>query len=183
MFQSFEITARPEQGPPRLEALRTELAAEGLDGFSPASVSLTAGRVMIRRIRTLAARNETFGFETTLASRVFAVWIDDLRTRGYEFLLFFVGLQNSDIAVARVAERVQLGGHHVDEPDIRRRFRRGLRNFFLLYRPLADRWWFYDSSDSAEPVLVAHGCEAGTSVVLAHRWSHYKGAGDDRSNQ
>ncbi|MEX0278361.1 MAG: aminopeptidase P family protein [Ruegeria sp.] len=33
MFQSFEVTARPEQGPPRLAALRQELAREGLDGF------------------------------------------------------------------------------------------------------------------------------------------------------
>ncbi|WP_424832530.1 aminopeptidase P family protein [Ruegeria sp.] len=33
MFQSFEVTARPEQGPPRLAALRTELEREGLDGF------------------------------------------------------------------------------------------------------------------------------------------------------
>lgn len=33
MFQSFEVTARPEQGPPRLVALRAELAREGLDGF------------------------------------------------------------------------------------------------------------------------------------------------------
>ena len=33
MFQSFEVTARPEQGPPRLKVLRTELAQEGLDGF------------------------------------------------------------------------------------------------------------------------------------------------------
>ncbi|GAA6190449.1 aminopeptidase P family protein [Phaeobacter sp. NW0010-22] len=33
MFQTFEVTARPEQGPPRLEALRGELMAEGLDGF------------------------------------------------------------------------------------------------------------------------------------------------------
>ncbi|APE43069.1 X-Pro aminopeptidase [Sulfitobacter alexandrii] len=33
MFQSFEVTARPEQGPPRLRALRTEIAAEGLAGF------------------------------------------------------------------------------------------------------------------------------------------------------
>ncbi|WP_341234317.1 aminopeptidase P family protein [uncultured Sulfitobacter sp.] len=33
MFQSFEVTSRPEQGPPRLAALRTELKAEGLDGF------------------------------------------------------------------------------------------------------------------------------------------------------
>ncbi len=33
MFQTFEVTARPEQGPPRLEALRGELTTEGLDGF------------------------------------------------------------------------------------------------------------------------------------------------------
>ncbi len=33
MFQSFEVTARPEQGPPRLAALRQEIAREGLDGF------------------------------------------------------------------------------------------------------------------------------------------------------
>lgn len=33
MFQSFEVTARPEQGPPRLSALRAELSVEGLDGF------------------------------------------------------------------------------------------------------------------------------------------------------
>ncbi|MES0824716.1 aminopeptidase P family protein [Ruegeria sp. SCP11] len=33
MFQSFEVTARPEQGPPRLAALRGVMAREGLDGF------------------------------------------------------------------------------------------------------------------------------------------------------
>ncbi|MEX0320442.1 MAG: aminopeptidase P family protein [Ruegeria sp.] len=33
MFQSFEVTARPEQGPPRLAALREEMAREGVDGF------------------------------------------------------------------------------------------------------------------------------------------------------
>ncbi|WP_223422940.1 aminopeptidase P family protein [Tateyamaria pelophila] len=33
MFQSFEVTARPEQGPPRLAALRAQLETEGLDGY------------------------------------------------------------------------------------------------------------------------------------------------------
>ncbi|KIC15879.1 aminopeptidase P family protein [Leisingera sp. ANG-Vp] len=33
MYQTFDVTARPEQGPPRLAALRKELAAENLDGF------------------------------------------------------------------------------------------------------------------------------------------------------
>lgn len=33
MFQTFDVTARPEQGPPRLKALRAELEREDLDGF------------------------------------------------------------------------------------------------------------------------------------------------------
>lgn len=33
MYQTFEVTARPEQGPPRLLALRRVIASEGLDGF------------------------------------------------------------------------------------------------------------------------------------------------------
>ncbi|MEM7521492.1 MAG: aminopeptidase P family protein [Pseudomonadota bacterium] len=33
MFQTFEVTARPEQGPPRLQALREAMAAAGVDGF------------------------------------------------------------------------------------------------------------------------------------------------------
>ncbi len=33
MFQSFKVTARPEQGPPRLARLRQEMRASGLDGF------------------------------------------------------------------------------------------------------------------------------------------------------
>lgn len=33
MFQTFDVTARPDQGPPRLAALRAEMAREGLDGF------------------------------------------------------------------------------------------------------------------------------------------------------
>lgn len=33
MFQTFEVTARPQQGPPRLKALRAEMAQNAIDGF------------------------------------------------------------------------------------------------------------------------------------------------------
>jgi Xaa-Pro aminopeptidase len=33
VFQTFQVTARPQQGPPRLAALRTRIADAGLDGF------------------------------------------------------------------------------------------------------------------------------------------------------
>ncbi|NRB20718.1 MAG: aminopeptidase P family protein [Rhodobacteraceae bacterium] len=33
MYQTFDVTARPDQGPPRLQALRVEMTAQQLDGF------------------------------------------------------------------------------------------------------------------------------------------------------
>lgn len=46
----------------------------------------------------------------------------------------FLWLPSPDIAVARVAERVRLGGHDVPQATIRRRYRAGIRNFFELYQ-------------------------------------------------
>lgn len=59
--------------------------------------------------------------------------------------------------IARVAERVRMGGHNVPEEIIRRRYNSGIRNFFKLYRPLADTWFFYDNSGGGNPRLLAYG--------------------------
>jgi predicted ABC-type ATPase len=61
-----------------------------------------------------------FAFETTLASRTFAMWIPQLQKQGYQFHLIFLWLQNADLAVFRVNERVRTGGHSVPEATIRR---------------------------------------------------------------
>ena len=68
-------------------------------------------------------------------------------------------LSSPGLAVGRVAERVRLGGHDVPEDVIRRRYARGLANFFRVYRPLADRWHVFDNSSASlpRPVAVGHG--------------------------
>ena len=54
MFQGFEETARPEQGPARLAALRAEMAAEGLDGFIVPRADLHQGEYVAPRDERLA---------------------------------------------------------------------------------------------------------------------------------
>jgi predicted ABC-type ATPase len=165
--------------------INADRIAEGLDGFSPASVSITAGRIMVERLRYLAERAESFGFETTLASKAFVPWIRKLRADGYTFLLFSDALRSSDIAVARVTERVRLGGHRVDEEVIRRRFSRGIRNFFGLYRPLADGWWFYDNSCPGPADLIAYRAFGAdkAKVVRENLWSTYCEVADEHRPQ
>jgi predicted ABC-type ATPase len=140
-----------------LEYVNADPIALGLSGFDPGSVSLKAGRVMMKRLRELAKQNKTFAFETTLAARSYAAWINKLRGSGYNFQLSFLWLRSPDLAVHRVRERVRSGGHDVDEGVIRRRYEAGLKNFWTLYQPLAEAWSVYDNSASTEPVAIATG--------------------------
>jgi predicted ABC-type ATPase len=84
---------------------------------------------------------------------------------GYECHLVFLWLPSADFAVARVADRVRLGGHAVPEETVRRCYRSGLRNFFRLYEALTTTWRMYDNSIDV-PRLVASG--AGTETLTVN---------------
>jgi predicted ABC-type ATPase len=129
------------------------------------ATAITAGRGVLRRLDELATERRSFGFETTLASRSFGPRIRRLIGAGYECHLVFLWLPSADLAVARVADRVRLGGHSVPEATIRRRYRSGLRNFFRLYQALTTTWRMYDNSEQ-EPRLVASGVGRETLVAI-----------------
>ena len=68
-------------------------------------VAIAAGRVMLTRLRQLAGKRVSFAFETTLASRSFAPWIEDLRRDGYSVHILFLWLPSAEFAIERVAHR------------------------------------------------------------------------------
>jgi predicted ABC-type ATPase len=109
----------------------------------------------LKRVRQLAEEGRDFAFETTLASRSFAPWIAKLkRERKYRFHLAFLWIPSAEMAIQRVLGRVRLGGHSVPPDDIRRRYARGLINFFELYVPIADSWELHENSFRT-PRLIA----------------------------
>jgi len=54
LFQTFDVTSRPEQGPPRLEKLREEMRAAGLDGFLVPRADAHQGEYVAARDARLA---------------------------------------------------------------------------------------------------------------------------------
>lgn len=146
--------------------VNADMLAQGLSAFDPERAAMEAGRVMLARLRELAAQREDFAFEITLDGRSFAPWLQQLVASGYTFHLFYLWLPNVDLAVARVAERVKMGGHGVPEETIRQRYRAGLRNFFELYAPLASAWRFYDNSVTGSLRPLAFGRGTTESVVF-----------------
>ena len=149
-----------------LDYVNADTIAKGLSAFDSESQAFTAGRYMLEHLQRLATAKADFAFETTLATRSFATWIDDLLSDGYQFGIIFVWLPSADVSVRRVAYRVQHGGHHVPEQDIRRRFARGWSNFFSLYRPRATWWQVYNGASEMGPQLVADGSADVTLNVL-----------------
>jgi predicted ABC-type ATPase len=145
--------------------VNADVIAQGLCAFQPEKVAIQAGRVMLNRIHQLAEEQATFAFETTLSSRTFAPWITRLKEEGYQFHLIFLWLKTEELAVSRVQERIQMGGHSVPESTIRRRYHAGLKNFFNLYQPITDSWQFYDNSDSDQLSLIASENKGNNTFV------------------
>lgn len=145
--------------------VNADVIAQGLSAYQPEKVAIQAGRVMLSRIHHLAEESATFAFETTLATLTFAPWIKALKSNGYQFHLIFLWLKSEDLAISRVQERIKMGGHAVPEPVIRRRYRAGLKNFFKLYKPVADSWRFYDNSNVNELSLIASEIQGNSLTV------------------
>lgn len=78
MFQTFDAPTRPQDGPPRLAALRAEMAAEGLDGFLVPRSDAHQGEYVAprdERLAWLTGFTGSAGFAAILADKA-AVFAD-----------------------------------------------------------------------------------------------------------
>ncbi len=146
--------------------------AKRLREAAPAS-DIEAGRQLIREWEEYESRLDDFAIETTLASRSLGPRIARLQTKGYRFRLIYFWLPDVELAIERVAERVRQGGHDIPHETIRRRYRSGIRNFFDLYMPIADRWSVYWNIAGGAPELIARGgSEMQDEIAIPEVWGN-----------
>jgi predicted ABC-type ATPase len=145
------------------EFVNADLIAQGISPFAPEAAALQAGRLMLEQLHRLAGQRIDFAFETTLSGKAYAPWLRKLKAQGYTVHICYLWLSGVEVSLSRVASRVQRGGHHIPEQDVRRRFLRGVRNFFDLYMPLADSWILFDG-DAPKPCIIAHS-QGGNATI------------------
>jgi predicted ABC-type ATPase len=145
-----------------LTFINADLIAAGLSPFAPEAAAIEAGKMMLERIEACAARGQSFAIETTLSGKTYTQSIPRWRKNDYVVKLFFLRLQSPELAIERVKNRVALGGHHIPDDVVRRRFDAGLKNFEELYKPLVDEWALYDNTEHS-PILLAEGKNNATS--------------------
>ena len=127
-----------------LRFLNADEIARGLSPFQPSSVSMKAGRLLLREVHDCISKSETFALESTLSGRTYRQLLRRALEKGYEIELHYLWLETPAQAIARVRQRVRMGGHNVPVQDIRRRFARSLAHLVTDYLPLASRWTVWD---------------------------------------
>lgn len=136
--------------------VNADLIAAGISPLMPEQASLTAGKLFLHELDRLSEARADFCFESTLSGLGHAERLRQMKINGYYIEVIFLRLHSPQLALRRVAERVKQGGHSVPKPDILRRFERGLRNFDVVYRQIADSWAIYDNSGT-KPLMVESG--------------------------
>lgn len=96
-----------------------------------------AMREVVERIRSCVKDGRSFNQETTLTGHSILGVIKKAKEQGFEIRLSYIGVESADLAVERVKERVNKGGHGIDESVIRKRYE---TSFSMLKKvmPLCD---------------------------------------------
>ena len=123
-------------------------------------------------MRELRDQRENFAIETTLASKSLVSFLRKCKMGGYETRLIFVALDNPETAIRRIATRVAKGGHDIPAETIRRRFFRGLRNFFDIYCNEVDHWTLLNNSGDGWKVVALKDESAGQRVFDVDSWKN-----------
>jgi predicted ABC-type ATPase len=144
--------------------VNADLIAKGLSPFNPESDVVLAGRLMIELLERYSSGEYTFAFETTLSGRSYLERIKKMKANGYTIVIFYIMLENVEVSIGRIQERVAKGGHHISDEDAIRRFPRTMSNFINEYSLLADYWKVYDNSQDTM-ALVAEKGDNGIIIV------------------
>lgn len=114
-------------------------------GDASPDAAYEAARIAADRRQDFLNRREDFVTETVFSHPSKLDLVYQARARGFDIVLMHIGVDSPDISVARVAARVEEGGHPVPEDKIRARYARNGR--FIRQAVLeADRGFVYDNS-------------------------------------
>ncbi len=177
MFQTFETAASPEQGPPRLAALRDAMAAAGLDAFLVPRADAHMGEYVATcdaRLQWLTGFSGSAGF-CAVTTQVVGIFIDGryrVQVRSEVDLDHFTPVHWPETTLADwLIGQMPAGGvvgfdpwlHNIDEV---RRLREKLDPAGIVLRPvpnLIDPLWADRPARPAAPIRVHPDSLAGES--------------------
>ena len=146
------------------EFVNADEIARGISPFQPDNVAFEAGRIMLKRIKELMNAGVDFALETTLSSLTYRQFIQEAQSQGYYVTLLY-WLETPQLAIERVAKRVASGGHNIPPDVIKKRYVKGIKNFFNFYTHICDYSQIYDNSQK-NSILVYRNRKSENEIVF-----------------
>ena len=100
-----------------------------------------------QRLERAVETGTTFAFETTLGGNTIVRLLEQAIGKGIPVRVWYLGLENVELHIARIKARVAAGGHDIPEPRIRARFDQSRINLIRLLPGLAQLRLFDNSID------------------------------------
>lgn len=110
------------------ELVDPDQIARELKPENPRGANLSADREAVKRIRSLIKNGVNFAIETTLSGSFVLKHMEIAKANSYEIVVYYIGLEDVQMHIDRVASRVEQGGHWIAEEDIRYRYGQSLKN-------------------------------------------------------
>jgi predicted ABC-type ATPase len=93
----------------------------------------------------LQEKKMDFCFETVMSHPSKIVEIKEAKQKGYKTYLYFICIDDPEVNVSRVENRVEKGGHHVAPEKISSRYYNTLNNLISMIENI-DKCYFFDNS-------------------------------------
>ena len=122
-----------------------------------------AGRMMLQNMSSALKDGKSFVWETTLSDMYHIKVLNRARDAQYKIIFSYIILSSPDQNIARVKQRVALGGHNVDDDIVRRRYYKSIVNFETVCR-MADKWILYYNGDK-KISEIARGNKDGVAFI------------------
>ena len=161
------------------EFVNADEIARGLSPFSPESVAIQAGRIMISRINELLESGVDFAFETTLTTLSYLNTIKLAKEKQYTVTLLYFWLNDVDMALERVHTRVKEGGHFIADEIVKRRYYRGIRNLMKKFIPVCDDWLVIDNSRNPYTFIAEGQATLSLFIYDLSSWQKIKTSSDE----
>lgn len=147
-----------------LRIVNPDQIARALSPDAPDTVAYEAARLADTVRRDLVSRRISFCMETVSdPDGAKVAFLREARSQGYVVFLVFIGLSSGDLAIARVVQRTEAGGHDVPDEKITARFPRTFENLRQAIS-FVDHALLFDNSSADEPYrFIAEF--AGANVV------------------
>lgn len=117
-----------------------------------------ASKIALKIRNDYLNKGYSFNQETTLCGKSIISFIQKAKENGYKINLYYVGLENEQIAKDRVKIRVSKGGHDIAPELIEKRYKESLENLKKIL-PIVNDLYLFDNSKEFKSITTKNDIE------------------------